>query len=99
MRQTDLAARTMPHLDGRPEGARSADGRIEGSYVHGLFTDDGYRRAWLARHGLGAGAAALPDYHAAVEAALDAVADTLEASLDVERLLALARPPRARRSR
>ena len=34
--------------DGRPEGAVSADGRIAGCYVHGLFTSDAFRRAWLA---------------------------------------------------
>ena len=92
--------RPMLEVDGRPEGARSADGRIEGTYLHGLFRDDAYRRAWLARRraaaGLAApvaGAAAL-DYGAAVEGAIDAVADALEAALDVERLLALARAPR-----
>ena len=34
--------------DGCPEGAVSADGRVAGCYVHGLFTSDAFRRAWLA---------------------------------------------------
>ena len=36
----------------RPDGrARSDDGLIEGSYVHGVFTEDAFRRAWLRRAG------------------------------------------------
>ncbi len=34
--------------DGCPEGAVSADGRVAGCYVHGLFASDAFRRAWLA---------------------------------------------------
>ena len=41
--------RPMFDLGGRADGARSADGLIEGSYVHGVFTEDGFRRAWLKR--------------------------------------------------
>jgi adenosylcobyric acid synthase len=37
--------------DGRPEGAVSADGRVAGCYVHGLFASDAFRRAWLATFG------------------------------------------------
>ena len=33
----------------RPDGAVSADGRVIGTYVHGLFADDRQRAAWLAR--------------------------------------------------
>ena len=39
--------------DGCPEGAVSADGRVAGCYVHGLFTSDAFRRAWLASFGEG----------------------------------------------
>ncbi len=34
--------------DGRPEGAISADGRVAGCYVHGIFASDAFRHAWLA---------------------------------------------------
>ncbi len=34
--------------DGTPEGAVSANGRVIGTYVHGLFADDRQRAAWLA---------------------------------------------------
>ncbi len=81
-------ARPFAHVAGRAEGAISADGRVQGSYLHGLFTSDTFRAAYLA----GLGIAAAPRSHAAtVEAALEALADHVEAHLDVAGLLALAR--------
>jgi adenosylcobyric acid synthase len=81
-------ARPFARIEGQPEGAVSADGRVSGSYLHGMFADDGFRRAWLAE--IGAEASDLA-YDQAVEAALEALADHLEAHLDVPGLLALAR--------
>jgi len=79
----------LDHGDGpRPEGAVSADGRVMGSYVHGLFGSDAFRGHWLGR--VGAQAAGL-DFEARIEAALDALADHCEANLDLDALLALAR--------
>ena len=75
-------------LEGRPEGATSADGRVTGSYLHGLFTDDAFRGAWLA--GLGVQASGL-SYAQGVEQVLDDLADHLEAHVDVAAMLALAR--------
>jgi len=74
--------------DGSAEGACSADGRIAGTYIHGLFADDRQRAAWIGRLG---GRASGLDYEAGVEAALDALAAHLERHLDVERLLTIAR--------
>ncbi|WP_339947853.1 cobyric acid synthase [uncultured Albimonas sp.] len=71
----------------RPEGAASACGRIAGTYVHGLFAQDGFRAAWL--EALGAAPSGL-GYGAEVEATLDALADHLEAHLDVEGMMAIA---------
>ena len=71
----------------RRDGAVSPDGRVAGTYLHGLFSDDAQRAAWLRRLG---GAAAGIDYEQGVEEALDALAAHLEAHLDVERLLSLA---------
>jgi adenosylcobyric acid synthase len=82
-------ARPMLELGGRPDGAVSADGRIMGCYLHGLFAADGFRHAFLAR--LRARAVSGVAYEAQVEAALDALADHLEGSLDLDGLLALAR--------
>jgi len=75
-------------VDGAAEGAISADGRIQGSYLHGMFTDDAFRAAWLAEQGQRAAGLA---YEAQVEATLDALADHMEAHLDVAGMLALAR--------
>ena len=82
-------ARPLLMLDGdRSDGAATADGTIAGAYVHGLFADDGFRRAYLA--GIGVAGAGLADYDATVDAALDSLADAIEAHLDVDALLAAA---------
>ena len=81
-------ARPFAMVDGRPEGATRADGRVVGSYLHGLFHQDAFRAAYLA----GLGIQAAPRQHGAgIEAVLDALADHLEAHLDVPGLLRLAR--------
>jgi adenosylcobyric acid synthase len=84
-------ARPMLELGGRADGAVSADGRVAGCYLHGLFASDPFRRAFLARlGGVGGGVA----YDAMIERVLDDLADHLERSLDLAALLAAARPPR-----
>ncbi|MBA5776450.1 cobyric acid synthase [Stappia sp. F7233] len=72
--------------EGHPDGAVSADGRIMGTYLHGLFGADGFRRALL---GLDDTASALA-YGATVEAVLDQLARHLEAALDIEAILRIA---------
>jgi adenosylcobyric acid synthase len=71
-----------------PEGARSPDGLVLGTYLHGLFASDAFRRAFL-----GNAADTATNYEAGVEAALDGLAAHLERHLDLDALLALARPP------
>ncbi|SHJ72302.1 adenosylcobyric acid synthase (glutamine-hydrolysing) [Aureimonas altamirensis DSM 21988] len=71
-----------------PEGAVSADGRVIGTYLHGVFGNDAWRSRFLSDLGLAGPPLA---YMAEVETALDAVADALEAALDVPSLLRLAR--------
>jgi len=73
---------------GIAEGAMSPDGRIIGTYIHGLFADDPQRSAWLKR--LGAGEAAIA-YDSLVDETLDRLAAHLAANVDVDRLLALAK--------
>jgi len=83
-------ARPWLVLDGgRADGAVSADGRVMGAYLHGIFAADGFRRAFLKR--LRGGYESGLAFEARIEATLDALADHLEAHLDLDRLLAVAR--------
>jgi adenosylcobyric acid synthase len=72
----------------RGEGAVSADGRVMGCYIHGLFGSDDFRGHWL--RSVGAAASQLA-FEARGEAALDALAEQCEAQLDLDALLALAK--------
>jgi adenosylcobyric acid synthase len=74
--------------EARPEGAMTADGRVMGGYLHGIFGADAFRAHWLEQ--VGAQAARI-DFEARVEAALDDLADHCEACLDLGALLNLAR--------
>ena len=88
--RTEGADRARPvfTVDGAPEGAISTDGRVMGSYLHGLFSDDAFRGAFL--RGLGAQASNTV-YAQGVEDTLDALADHLEAHADIDGLLRIAR--------
>jgi adenosylcobyric acid synthase len=74
----------------RPDGAVSADGRICGCYVHGLFADDRMRAHWLSHLGIERSAL---DYEANVDATLDALARHLERHLACDTILDIARAP------
>jgi len=82
--------RPMLDLSGRPDGAVSRDGLVAGCYLHGLFASDAFRRAFLA----GLGAASGIAYDAMIETVLARLSDHLEEHLDLDALLAVARPPR-----
>jgi adenosylcobyric acid synthase len=81
-------ARPFAILNGTPEGAVSSDGRVHGSYLHGLFASDKFRKAFLAQLDI---PVTHQSYRARIEDALEALADHIDAHLDVEGLLALAR--------
>lgn len=80
--------RAWLELAGVPHGATSPNGRVSGCYLHGLFTSDSFRKAWLARFNC---VSAL-DYDNTVDATLDALAEHLEAHLNLDRLLDLSEP-------
>lgn len=89
MGQTSGAAHPFARFDdGQEDGAISADGRVMGTYCHGLFGSTDLRGALLARLGAASDGG---DYAAGVDAALDAVAAALEEHLDMDGLIALAR--------
>lgn len=75
-------------IDGEADGATSADGKVFGTYLHGLFGADAFRSKFLESLGVrGAGI----DYRAQVDNALDEIAAELEAHLDCDAIFALAR--------
>ncbi|MGA7261257.1 MAG: cobyric acid synthase [Stellaceae bacterium] len=86
--------RPLLRLTSGTDGCVSPDGLVGGCYMHGLFTSDSFRRAFLA--GLGAEAGGIL-YDHLVETTLDALADHLEHNIDLSALLATARPPGLRR--
>ena len=74
-------------LDGRHIGAASTDGRIKGCYLHGLFASDPFRASYMGS--IGAPVQAM-NYDVGVDTTLDALAQHLEACLNVDRLFGLA---------
>ena len=72
------------NVDQEVEGAQSADGRIAGTYVHGVFAADEFRAWFLAQLGV---RSAVTGFDGQVDEALDDIAQALEDCLDVERLL------------
>ena len=66
----------------------SGDGRVWGSYVHGLFDSDGMRDALLAwACGAMPGVRTGFSYRSFKERQYDLLADTVEKHVDVERIL------------
>ncbi|WP_112320803.1 cobyric acid synthase [Oceanibium sediminis] len=80
-------ARPFATIDGRPEGAISVDGRVTGTYLHGLFGADAFRAAFLEALGLPPSG---QSYDAGVEATLDDLAAHMEAHVDLPGLLKIA---------
>ncbi len=68
------------------DGAISADGQIWGCYLHGLFANSAWRRAWLGQLGYDEETASASEDER-VMASLDRLADTIEACLDFERAI------------
>jgi adenosylcobyric acid synthase len=73
----------------RGDGAISRDGLVMGCTVHGLFASDGFRRWFLST--LRPGRESNLAYEQMVEDALDSLAAHLEANLDLDALLAVAK--------
>lgn len=74
---------------GETDGAISADGRIAGCYLHGLFASDAFRHVYLQN--LGSGAKSEVGYDHQVEAALEELAAAVEEHLDLDVMLGCAR--------
>ena len=79
--------RPFARIGGSGEGATAADGRVAGTYVHGLFAGDAFRRGFLSNFGVASRLA----FEAGVDATLDRLADHLEVHLDLDAILKIAR--------
>jgi adenosylcobyric acid synthase len=75
---------------GAPEGARSPDDRIEGTYLHGCFSSDMFRAAYLQHIKAGSGGGI--SYMSLVDETLNSLASHLEQNITLDRVLELARP-------
>ncbi|TIN05400.1 MAG: cobyric acid synthase CobQ, partial [Mesorhizobium sp.] len=75
-------------INGADDGAVSADGKVSGTYLHGLFSADAFRAKFLENLGVKGGGI---DHRAEVERALDEVAAELETHLDCDAIFGLAR--------
>ena len=69
-----------------PEGASSPDGLVTGTYLHGCFSADGFRHAFLKSLGINASSFA---YDLTIEQTLDELAAHLETHLNLNKILEL----------
>src|SRR5262249_38811126 len=75
---------------GKLDGCISADTRIFGTYLHGIFDDDPFRHAFItaARAFLHlAGASSLDNWRRKREDALNRLADAVRQALDISQIL------------
>ncbi len=88
--QSDLPP-TLAFTDGTGCGAVDASGRIWGSYLHGIFDSDPFRRWFINRLRQRQGLAPLPGIPAPydLEPAFDRLAATVRESLDMNRIYQL----------
>jgi adenosylcobyric acid synthase len=83
MGRTDEAPSPLLAVEGLPHGGVSADGRVAGAYLHGLFHNDAWRTAILDA----LGREAAPRYDAGhAREAFDRLADVIEANMDLARI-------------
>jgi len=78
-------------FDDRGLGVVDSTQSLWGTYLHGIFDNGAWRRAWLNRlrqqRGLGTLATGVPNYREQREAILDSVADAVGRHLDLEAFL------------
>ncbi|MBS0249825.1 MAG: cobyric acid synthase [Proteobacteria bacterium] len=84
----DTARPMVMFPDGRRDGATSPDGCASGCYVHGLFTSDAARQAFLASFGV---ETSTLSYDTEIDAILDRFADHLAEHIAIDELFNLAR--------
>ncbi|KAI7252081.1 hypothetical protein KC345_g11516, partial [Hortaea werneckii] len=86
-----------PKGEAVPEGWGTPDGRIWGSYLHGLFQNDGLRRGWLDGMRISKGLAPLAKTFSAAalrEQEFDRLADAVSSNLDMNAIYTIMGLPR-----
>ena len=83
----DCARPMIAFPDGRVDGAISANCQVMGCYMHGLFSKDGFRSAWLKAE---TGKASTLVFDQVIEDGLNDLADHLERHLDLEAIARIA---------
>ena len=83
----DCARPMIAFPDGRVDGAISANCQVMGCYMHGLFSKDGFRSAWLEAE---TGKASTLVFDQVIEDGLNDLADHLERHLDLEAIARIA---------
>ncbi len=84
--------RAWLRINDRHEGASSSNGRVRGSYLHGIFTSDAFRADYLAQLGVSSEV----NYKDGVDQVLNDLADHLERHMNLDLLLSQAQTPRSR---
>ena len=85
----DGYTRPLLSLDGRPDGAVSPDGRVAGTYLHGLLHNDGVRTALLRALGRAERGVEATAFAERREAAFDRLAAVVREHVDMQRVEAL----------
>lgn len=85
-------ARPFSQIGDEREGAMSPSGKIMGTYIHGLFASDPFRRAFL--QSLGAVMQENLEYETRIDQILDGFADHIERYIDGDHLISLFATPR-----
>ena len=87
VRPFGIIVRRGARAENAPDGAQSSDASVWGTYLHGIFENDNFRRKWLAS--LGWRQSSQLSARALRESAYDRLADIVEASVDMNAILKL----------
>lgn len=79
--------RPFVDIAGQTDGAQSADGLVTGTYMHGIFSSDSFRKHFLKHLG---GIASNYHYNQTIDLVLDELAKHLETHLDIDQMLEIA---------
>ena len=82
-----MIVRRGGRAENAPDGAQSSDASVWGTYLHGIFENDDFRRRWLASLGWRPGRQL--SARARRQAAYDHLADIVEASVETDTILKL----------